>query len=317
MKMMEIYRKDLRGPVKWRAGIEASDPDRMCDHDEWAKDVMDAMLFMPNSYPPDNMIEETSRRKVATTVWFRRLPDLGEEQATWLFGTLGGLLPWGHHGILAACLPRIQHGEVLTGSAFVRYATPKLADLACMRMHGLAVIYENYKSPYDLEADEKEADESPDTKLPETAWFRTTIEAGLSQTETVVAKYLGSRDREAPIGGTKILENVWKVLPNPHGTLRHSKMYLDTSTRIHQKWRFTYPDPSWFEATGRNADLDSVNVDESWPLWSNLDMRSEKEKSLLSQASYVELLNRCCHSDPSRAEYRRTYEDSRHGSRAW
>jgi hypothetical protein len=186
-----------------------------------------------------------------------------------------------------------------------------------MRMHGLAVIYENYKSPYDLEADEKEANEDPDTKLPETAWFRTTIEAGLSQTETVVGKYLGSRDREAPIGGTKILENVWKILPNPHGTLRHSKMYLDTSTRIHQKWRFTYPDPSWFEATGRDADLDSVNVDESWPLWTNLDMRSEKERSLASQASYMEVLNRCCHADPSRSEYRRTYEDSRHGSRAW
>jgi hypothetical protein len=264
-KLKTLYRKDLRGPVKWRTSLETTDPERMSQHDEWAKDVMDALLLMPNAYPPENLVEETSRRKVATTVWFRKLPDLGESQATWLMGTLAGLLPWGNHGILAMCLPRIQHGEILTGSAFVRYATPKLADLACMRMHGLAVIYENYKSPYDLEADENDMKEDPYSKLPDTAWFRTVIEAGLSQTETVVGKYLGSRDRETPIGGTKILENVWKILPAPHGTLRHSKMYMDTSTRIHQKWRFTYPDPSWFEATGRDSDLDTVILDESWP----------------------------------------------------
>jgi hypothetical protein len=317
-ELKSIHRQDLRGPVKWRISIETTDPDRMSYHDEWVKDVVDAMCLVPDTYPPDDLVEETSTRKVGTTVWYRKLPDLGEAQATWLMGTMAGLLPWGNHGVLAMAMPRIQHGEILTGSAFVRYATPRLADLACMRMHGLAIIYENYKSPYDLEADEQDLGEDPYTKVPETAWFRTVIEAGLSQTETAIGKYMRMRDRETPIGGTKILENVWKILPAPHGTLRHSKMYLDSSTRIHQRWRFTYPDPSWYEATGRDSDLDTVMTDKSWPLWTKSDMRSDNELKLTARGTYLDVLNEACNSDPRRSEYRRTYEqEGRHGSRGW
>ncbi len=290
----------------------------MSHHDEWVKDVADALSHVPSEYPPDHLVEETSRRMVGTTVWYRKLPDLGEAQATWLMCTLAGLLPWGNHGILAVSMPRIRQGEFLTGSALVRYATPRLADLACMRMHGLAVIYENYKSPYDLEADEMESGEDINSKVPETAWFRTIIEAGLSQTETVIGKYMRTRDRETPIGGTKILENVWTILPAPHGTLRHSKMYLDASTRIHQKWRFTYPDPSWFEASGRDSDLDTVTIDKQWPLWTEKDVRSDRELKLTARGSYLNVLDDGCNLDPRRSEYRMTYEQAgRHGPRGW
>ena len=100
------------------------------------QDVQNAMNVLPLEYPPDHVLEETTRRGVGCTVWLRKLPDLGERQAMWIMGTLCGLLPWGHCGILAASLPRIQQGEVLTGTGFVRFATPRLADLACMRMIG-------------------------------------------------------------------------------------------------------------------------------------------------------------------------------------
>ena len=132
---------------------------------EWVKDAKDAMNLLPAEYPPDDLVEETTRRGVGCTVWFRKLPDLGER----IMGTLCGLLPWGHCGILAMSLPRIQQGEILTRTGFVRFATPKLADLACMRLHGLAIVYENYVSPYDLDCDEEECGEPRNSKEPNTA----------------------------------------------------------------------------------------------------------------------------------------------------
>ena len=45
-------------------------------------------------------------------------------------------------------------------------------------------VYENYDTPCELEYDESEQGLDQFGKEPEVIWFRITIEAGLSQTET-------------------------------------------------------------------------------------------------------------------------------------
>ena len=90
-------------------------------------------------------------------------------------------------------------------------------------------------------------------------------------------------------------------------------MYLDVSSRVQQTWRFTYPDPSWFEASGRDADLDTVRAGPEVDAVGPTEGYLKREYNLYGNGSYLDVLNRSAF-----AEYRITYgRAGRRGQRNW